>query len=166
MLTSAVSPPRARAYEDQLTLDVGVGYAHAFAGSAIPSSGVPLAITASVGLDDVWTVRATVAYALHPGDPTVHLGVFGAELLYVVDILEVVPYFGAGVDALATLSEGAVGADFAAHVVLGADYLLSRSAYVGVDVRPYLIVSELFEADLRFPVYLTVFARVGLVFDL
>ena len=160
------APSPVRAYEDQLTLEFGVGYAHAFSDGAVPSSGLPLAIAASMGINDVWTVRASVAYALHPGDPTVHVGVFGAELLYVVDILEVVPYFGAGLDALTTLSDGAVGADLGAHIVLGVDWLLSRSAYLGLDLRPYLLVSELFEADVRFPVYLTVLARAGLVFDL
>lgn len=163
---AALLPSRALAYEDELTVDVGVGYAHAFASGAVPSSGVPLALTASVGLNDVWTLRATATYALHPGDPTVQIGVLGAELLYIVDILEIVPYFGAGVDALASLSHGELGADFAAHLVLGADYLLSRSAYVGVDLRSYLLVSDLFATNPRFPVYLTVLARVGFVFDL
>ncbi len=160
------APSPARAYEDQLTLELGVGYAHAFSDGAVPGSGLPLAIAASIGINDVWAVRASVAYALHPGDPTVHLGVFGAELLYVVDILEIVPYFGVGIDALTSLSDGALGADLGAHIVLGVDWLLSRNAYLGLDVRPYLLVSELFEADVRFPVYLTVLARAGLVFDL
>ena len=166
LAASGALPSGARAYEDQLTLELGVGYAHAFTDGATPGPGVPLSLAASIGLDDVWTVRATLAYALHPGEPTMHIGLLGAELLYVVDILEVVPYFGVGVDALTTLSDGALGADFAAHVVVGADWLLSRTAYVGLDVRPYLLVSELFEADVRFPVYLTVLVRAGLVFDL
>lgn len=166
LLACVALPSTARAYEDQLTLELGVGYAHAFTDGAVPGSGLPLAIAASVGLDDVWTVRASLAYAIHPGDPAVHIGIFGAELLYVVDILEVVPYFGVGVDLLSSLTDGALGADFGAHLVVGADYLLSRTAYVGIDVRPYLLVSELFEANVRFPVYLTVLARVGLVFDL
>ena len=159
----AVAVPAA-AYEDQLTIEGGVGYAHAFR-SDVPS-GASFGLAASVGLDDVWTIKATFAYGVHPAGPAQHVFVGGAELIYVVDVLEIVPYFGAGLDALGAVRGADRSLDLAAHLVFGADYLLSRSVFVGVEVRPHLLVTQLAANDERAPLYVTALARVGLVFDL
>jgi hypothetical protein len=165
----ATSLPTARAYEDQATLDLGLGYAHAFA-SGLPASGAAVALGGSLGLGDVWTLRATLGWAAHPaaatGPPTTHVLTGGVELLYVVDVLRWVPYVGAGVDAVGTVSEAGSGVDLAAHAVLGLEWLASRAWLLGVDVRPYLLLSDAFASAPRFPVYLTVTVKAGVVLDL
>lgn len=161
LAVAAGCPGRARAYEDQLTLGLGLGYA-AVVTDGLPPHGALAQVSASIGLDDVWTVQASLSYALHPGAEPLHVGIVGAELIYVLDVLEVVPFFGLGADAIGTVREGHAGVDAAAHVILGVDYLASRSWLVGLDVRPYVLFTRL-STD---PVYITVSARISLVFDL
>jgi hypothetical protein len=85
-----------------------------------------------------------------------------------IDVLELVPSFGAGLDAVITHWPVAAGnddaelrADFAAHAVLGLDYLLSRELSFALDVRPHLLVTALDDE----PLYLTVSASLVWVFD-
>ena len=151
----------ALAYEGQLTLGLGLGYA-AVVTEGLPPHGALAQVSASVGLDDVWTVQASVSYALHPGADPLHVGIVGAELIYVLDVLEVVPFFGLGADAIGTVHQGRAGADAAAHAILGVDYLLSRTWLIGLDVRPYVLFTRL-STD---PVYITISARASLIFDL
>jgi hypothetical protein len=163
---SALSSPAA-AYEDQLTVEAGVGYAHALDASADAQSGLPWSLAASIGLDDVWTMKATTAYALHPADAGArHVVIAGAELVYVVDILEIVPFFGAGLDVFAAWRGPEQDLDAAAHLVFGADYLLTRSLFVGVEVRPHLLLTRLGNDDGRTPLYVTALARIGVGWEL
>ncbi len=160
-VAAAGSPGRARAYEDQLTLGLGLGYAVVVT-NGLPPHGALAELSASVGLDDTWTVRANLSYAFHPGHDPMHVGLVGAELIYMVDVLEVVPFFGLGVDAIGTLYQGAAGVDAAAHAIVGVDYLAAREWLVGLDIRPYVLLTRL-STD---PVYFTASARFSLVFDL
>jgi len=161
LIVSAATP--ARAYEDQLTLGAIAGYAAVVTSStSLPVHGAMLGIDASIGLDDTWSVRAQIAYAIHPAAAPLHVGLFGAEIVYLMDVVEIVPFAGLGLDMLATIYENDLGADFAAHLVVGLDYLLSRELLIGLDVRPYILVTRLSTE----PVYLTALARISLVFDL
>ena len=157
----------AAAYEDQLTLEAGLGYAHAADATEDARSGLPFSLAASIGLDDVWTVKANVAYALHPAaaEPQ-HVLIAGAELAYVVDVLEVVPYFGVGLDAFASWRATLQDVDAAAHLVVGVDYLWSRSLFVGLEIRPYLLLTRVGKDDGRTPLYVTALARIGVSWDL
>lgn len=161
LAVAAGATGRAQAYEDQLTLGLGLGYA-AVVTNGLPPHGALAQVSASVGLDDVWTVQASLSYALHPGSEPLHVGIVGAELIYVVDVLEVVPFFGLGADAIGTIHAGNAGVDAAAHAILGVDYLASRTWLVGLDVRPYVLFTRLSTE----PVYITVSARASLIFDL
>jgi len=126
----------AHAYEDQLTLAVGPGYAH---GDELLGHGGLLDLAVGMGLDDIWTVRLRVTGLLHPEDsdgrPTVHAALVGGELLYLVDVLEWVPYVGVGVDGLVLASSGELDGGGGAHIVAGLDYLPTREWIFGLDVR-------------------------------
>jgi hypothetical protein len=166
-LTAGAWSSPARAYEDHCTLGLGLGYAHAFPRGA-PHPGALAELTASTGLDVTWTARARVAAAWHPDEQALYRGLAGAELLYMIDVLELVPSFGAGLDAVIThwpvpagSDDAELRADFAAHAVLGLDYLLSRELSLALDVRPHLLVTALDDE----PLYLTVSASLIWVFD-
>lgn len=154
-LAGTASP--ALAYEDQLTLELGAGYAFA-SGDTLPHSGLAASALVSYGLGDTLTLRAFGAYAMHPSTANVFTG--GADLLYLLDILTVVPYFGGGVDGVGiNTPDGTTGA-FAVHAVVGLDYLLSRSLTLGIETRPtYMLTGTRF---FEVPVYL----KIGFVFDL
>jgi hypothetical protein len=159
-LLDGVQPSAAHAYEDQWTLGVGLGYAHAFPHDA-PHPGALAELSASLGLDPVWSVRARLSAAFHPDDHALYRGMAGGELLYMIDILELVPSFGLGVDAIASRSDAKTRADFALHAVLGLDYLLSRTLTLGFDVRPYLLAARVKDE----PLYLALSASLVWMFD-
>lgn len=163
LAVALLAPGGARAYDHQATIELGVGWSHAF-GSAVTygDNGIPVILGGSVGLSDALTVRAALTWAPHPGTPFTQVGIVGAELVYVFDLLEVVPYVGGGFDLLTTFDASQARADFGAHVVVGLDWLFKHGMYVGLEVRPYVVVTEL---D-TIPVYLTLTARYGLIFDL
>jgi hypothetical protein len=159
LLCIALATP-ARAYEDQLTVGAGAGYAHA-ASSALPRHGVIFDLSASAGLGPAWSVRGRASYALHPGDHPLHAMLLGGDLLYLVDVVELVPYFGAGVGGIARAYRDDLQLDAAAQLVLGLDYLISRALTFELEARPYLIVTEL-DGD---PFYGAVSASMVFMFD-
>jgi hypothetical protein len=150
----------ARAYEDQLTLGVGAGYAHAVSES-LPRSGAMIDVAASMDLHAVWSARARVSYALHPADESLHALLLGAELLYLVDVVELVPYFGLGAVGIGRARAGDTQLDAAAELVLGIDYLVSREITLGLEARPHVLLTEL----ARDPLYLAIQGSVIWMFD-
>jgi hypothetical protein len=159
MLCIAVAAP-ARAYEDQLTVGAGAGYAYA-ASSALPRSGVIFDLSASAGLGPAWSVRARASYALHPDDQPLHAMLLGGDLLYLIDVVELVPYFGAGASGVGRAYRDEFELDAAAQLVVGLDYLISRELTFELEARPYLLLTEL---D-RDPFYGAVSASVVFMFD-
>jgi hypothetical protein len=157
------SPSTAAAYEQQVSLDLSAGWGVAPVLPA-PNNGPAWALSSAIGFDDTWGLGIYAGWAVHPpfnGGESVHVGIFGAEALYYIDILEVVPFFGLGIDVITTFDGNAWGADFAAHLRASVDYLVSREVAIGVDVRPYILFTNL---DLD-PVYLTFLARVSVLLD-
>jgi hypothetical protein len=154
----------ARAYEDQLSLGVSLGYAHAVsdAASASPPHGALAALDTTLGLDDIWTLRAQFGFGWHPAPAPMSVFLASTELLYMVDVLEIVPYFGAGVDGLGRLRSAALEIELGVHPVLGLDWLPQRELVLGIALRPVFLVSAL-DHD---PVYLTISASASLLFDL
>ena len=138
LAASMCVPGRALAYEDQITLGLGVGYAHAISPAYGHAPGVITDLSASVGLSQAWTLRGRLAYAAHPEAPALHAVLGAGELLYLVDIVEFVPYAGLGLGVFG----GTWGADAAivpaAHVVGGCDYLLTRALALEIDLRAVL----------------------------
>lgn len=125
----------AHAYEDQVGGSVLLGYSSA-PGSDHPAHGALLGGVFSVGLDDVFTLRGRADYAFHPGPPeNHHLFAVGVEILYLIDILEWVPYFGVGATGLAWRAAGQLDLDAGGQVIGGLEYLYERELIFGVDVR-------------------------------
>jgi hypothetical protein len=152
-LVAFAHPAVAHAYEGQIGLSLELGYAVIPTGP-LPSHGVYADAGVAIGLGDTWELRGRLAYAYHP-EP-MHRWAGGVELVYVIDIFEVVPFLGLGVSGLVTLNDVLVTGDFAANAVLGFDVLLSREATLGISVRPSVVLTALDTA----PVWLEMGARV------
>ncbi|MCB9667288.1 MAG: hypothetical protein H6715_04100 [Myxococcales bacterium] len=152
----------ALAYQDQISLGVEAGYAGQFGDNALGDHGVALGLSSALGLDDTWMVRAHALYAYHPGTLPWHASLFGAELIYVLDVIEWIPFFGLGAHGMLNVADGEVSADGAGNLVLGLDYVLSRDTVVGLDIRPFVVLSAL---ETR-PAYLTVTLRLEWLFDM
>jgi hypothetical protein len=151
ILVAASSSP-AHAYEDQIGVGLGAGYAN-LALPGVPAHGLQLDAAATLGLDDIWALRARFTYGYHPasaGLEPVHTLVPSADLLYLIDILQWVPYLGAGVDGVVALQDGASRADLGLHLALGLDYLVSRAWLLELDLRPIFLVTALDEGPFYF----------------
>jgi hypothetical protein len=152
----ASAPSAAFAYEDQVGFSIEAGYA--VAPSGLPPHGVYGEVGVSVGLGDVWEIRGRIGYAYHP-EP-MHRWVGALEVVYLIDVFEVVPFLGLGVDGFVTLNAGSTFGDFAAHAVVGLDVLLSRDLTLGLAVRPAVVFTALDTA----PVWLEAGARLQWLF--
>lgn len=165
VLACVASPATALAYDHQITIDAAAGWGVAPAFAA-PDNGPSWALSSTIGFAEAWGVGVYAGWSVHPpfnGGEPLQVGLFGAEGLYYIDILEVVPFFGLGVDVLPIFdgNTGQWSADFAAHLRASLDYLVSRDVIVGLDVRPYILFTAL-GTD---PVYITFLARFSYVFD-
>ncbi len=141
----------ARAYEDQASFALGLGYANA-ATKGLPARGAAVGATASWGLDDLWSIRGQLSYGYHPASAPLSVMLAGADIIYLIDIFSLVPYFGGGLDGIGMLRSGAFGADLGVHGAFGVDWLCSRSFALELEARPVLLLTAL---D-RSPVYFTV----------
>jgi hypothetical protein len=153
-------PRAAHAYEDQQTLGLGVGYANVVS-STLPAHGVCVDLSASSGLNASWTARARLTYGWHPDLVPLHVGMAAAELLYMIDILEFVPYFGAGAGVVGHVRAHTLTAYPAVHAFAGVDYLLSRALALELEVRSQALLSAL----QTHPLYLTATLAVVWVLD-
>jgi len=162
LLLAALSHPRvARAYEDQLSFGIGAGYAYATQAGA-SDHGAYFQLEASLGVSPTWSVRGVLGYGEHAATPRLSQGLLGVEALYLVDVLELVPYAGVGIDALAGFTSADTRFAFGAHPVLGIDWLLGRSFLLGLSARPIFVLSD-FD---RGPLYLTVSLTAAWLLDL
>ena len=93
LLAASTHPSQVRAYEDQLSFGIGAGYAYATRAGA-SHHGAYFQLEASLGVSPTWSVRGVLAYAEHPASPRWSQGLLGIEALYLVDVLELVPYAG------------------------------------------------------------------------
>lgn len=171
-LAFLLGPRTARAYEDQVGVALGAGYAAVASDNALPHHGLALQLEAGVGLGDTWEVRALVAYGAHFDDGTLHRVSGGVELVYLLDILEFVPFFGLGVDAPVSIWDRDAGTetwvDFAGHAVVGLDWLVSRQWALGLEVRPYLLFTSMSDQPPRpaDPVWVTAVLRAQMLFEI
>ena len=166
-LAATVSAPSpAEAYEDQATLFVDLGYAAALGEDALPTHGIVGGLGGSWGLNDAWPLRGRLAWAGHPRD--LQMGTLGVEVFYMLDILELVPFAGLGVDGILTIADdgtgSSIGGTFAVHAVVGLDWLINRRFVLGLDVRPHLLPLGLSDDALP-SVVLSASLRLSVVFD-
>lgn len=129
--------PHARAYNEQASLDWSLGYAALLAQDDLPSHSSTITAGASLGLTDWLVARTAFGYsAWLERARTQHVGRGQLEFVYAIDVVRWVPMLGAGAGlwALHERDRGFVLRP-AGHVVLGVDYLLSRTWTLGFDLR-------------------------------
>jgi hypothetical protein len=162
-LVAASLPLKAAAYEDQLSLGVGAGYAYATRSNS-SHHGLYANLEASLGFSPEWSLRGLVGFGEHPASPLLSRLTrltLAVEALYLVDVLELVPYAGIGLEALASFGpqgQLAIGA----HPVVGIDWLLDRSFLIGLSARPVFLLNALDHE----PLYLTVSLTASWLLDL
>lgn len=158
------APSTVRAYEDQATLGLAIGYAGNPGSDTLPRNGIDFGLSAGVGLGDAWSIQGLLSYNLFPDARPVHLGIAGLETVYALDIVRFVPLIGFGVDGLLTVRERASRGDFALHVLLGVDFLINPRWSIGADVRGFWVATNA-RSPLD-PFIVTAALRVGVRFDL
>jgi hypothetical protein len=139
---------RAHAYEEQLSVDVAVGYARVTHSDTLssrpapPSSTLPANLPAidlgvSLGISDWLVLRGALGYGLllDKQKQTYHLGRARVELAYLIDIVQWVPFVGLGAGLWLIDTRSELAPRGAGHLVFGLDYLATRSWTLGVDVR-------------------------------
>jgi hypothetical protein len=152
------APSNARAYEEQLSADLALGYGGLAANAQLPDQLTSIDVGAAVGMSDWLVARTAFGYAALLGDGhPVHVGRGRFELAYMLDILQWVPLLGigGGLWALDEPSSSGLRLRPTGHLWLGLDYLASREWTVGVDVRTGALwqrgeVSSFTEAQVRF----------------
>ena len=167
-------PPPASAYEGQNTLEGGAAY------TAMPGDngaqhfmGIDLAV--GFGLGDAWSLRVSGAFAMglvsdhQAADALARVGV---EAIYLVDIVQLVPYLGVGIAAELLIGDdvsphSAVASSLALHpallAVVGLDYLLNRSIFIGAAYRMGWL--PLYSERAGSPLHHSVDLRVGWRWD-
>ncbi len=135
-----------------------MGYANAVF-QTLPARGAAGNLSGSLGLDDIWSVRAQLSYGFHPDPAPLSVLVAGADLIYAIDIMEWVPYFGGGPDAIGLIRGGSLHPDAGAHLAFGLDWLCTRKLGFELEARSLFLLTAL---D-RNPVYFTLMLS-GLLF--
>jgi hypothetical protein len=141
-----------------------VGYAGIPGSDTLPRNGVDVGLSAGGGLGDAWSIQGLLSYNILPNDRPLHLAMAGLETVYALDIVRFVPLIGFGIDGLLTVRERRSRGDFALHVLLGVDYLISERWLIGADVRGYWVATNAHSA--LDPFILTAGVRAGVRFDL
>jgi len=133
---SAVSS-RARAYEEQASLDGALGVTGlVVAADRIAGAGPSVDLGAAMGLGETWVARGALGYApLVAAHGVNHASRLRIEAAYLVDIVRWVPYAGAGASVWVVAGGSRVLVAPAIHALLGVDFLASRSLTVGADLR-------------------------------
>ncbi|MEM1417993.1 MAG: hypothetical protein AAGH15_24055 [Myxococcota bacterium] len=156
-------PGSAHAYEEQWTLELDAGYARALPGGEAAADGAQLGVTASWGPSDLFALRGRASYGFHPAPDPLHVALVGAEVVYLLDILEWVPYFGAGVDAFVSARAGRTRGNLGLHAVVGLDYLPRRDLLFGIEARAYVLPTGFGDGAFE-PAYLSGGLKVGWLF--
>lgn len=134
--------PSARAYEEQASLDAMIDGTLLFDADTLPASGVGASFGGGLGVSDLVILRGSLGYQALLGDgDSAHAGKLRFEGVYLLDVLQLVPFFGVG--GSFTFARGSGGPSVhgypGVHALAGIDYLLSRSWVLGVDLRTGLL---------------------------
>ncbi|QQR88910.1 MAG: hypothetical protein IPJ88_11850 [Myxococcales bacterium] len=163
MLFVLVALPRSVwAYDGSLGLGVHLGYGASFDSELESAHGLGLGIDANLGLNDTWSLLGHASFMLHPANQQVGRMLGGAELVYMLDVLSWVPFFGAGAFAQLDMASGQSDSNVGVNGIVGLDYFVSRELLMGLDIRPFLNLSN-FNTD---PAYLTVNLRLTWLLEL
>jgi hypothetical protein len=159
----AGAPREARAYEDQATVGVAVGYAGLPQQTELPSNGINVALSAGGGFGDAWSIQGLLSYSAYPDAAPLHMGMAGLETVYALDIVRFVPLIGFGLDGVLSVRDRNTRGDFALHVLLGVDFLVNRRWIVGADARGFWVATNA-KSPLG-PFIVTAALRLGFRFD-
>jgi hypothetical protein len=157
-------PAPAHAYEDQATLGVAVGYAGMSSDTTLPRNGLDIALSAGGGVGDAWSIQGLLGYNYYFDARPLHLSMAGLEAVYALDIVRFVPLIGFGLDGLLSVRERQPRGDFAAHLLLGVDFLVNRRWIVGADVRGFWVATNT-QSPLP-PLLITAAFRIGVRLDI
>lgn len=149
-----LTPSRAQAYDDQASLDLAVGYLRISDNAALAANGGEVTVGGGYGLGDMFVLRGSLGYGLQGlSTGRTSVGRARVEFAYLVDVLNVVPFFGLGASAWFF---DAVGLELApaGHALAGADLLITREWNAGLDLRFGLLLHatetfNVFESQLR-----------------
>ena len=143
LAASSIAAP-ALAYEDQVGLTATLGYSGIIGDTTLPPHAIAAGVGVSFGLGDTWELRARGDYSFHVA--SAHRGALTADLVYLIDVLSVVPYLGlsiggaiTGIDATA-IAPSELRGDLLLGAVVGVDVLLGREWTIGVEIRPHVMV--------------------------
>jgi hypothetical protein len=144
----------------------GAGYAAITTEGPLPTHGLLVQAEGAIGLGDLFELRFLASWAFHPGVEPLHRGSGGIELVYLVDVFQWVPFLGVGLDVPVSLHVRSAGgtdarADLAGHFVAGVDWLPERNWALGIEIRPYLLLTSL-TVD---PLWITALLRLQLLFE-
>lgn len=159
-----VLPSAARAYEDQVVLELGVGYVGTFGDEAIPA-GVRGDLGVLIGLSPTLSIGTRLEGGhLRDGDANVSYGAALVELVYAIDIVTAVPRFSFGARGMVgSGSLEGVGGDLGFDLGIGVDFLPRSGPNYGIEFRATLLLLDgLVELG---PVLLGLTFRVGFPFD-
>jgi hypothetical protein len=157
-------PSTVRAYEDQATLGLAVGYAGIPQSDTLPHNGLDVALGAGWGIGDAWSIQGLLGYDCFPDAHRLQIAKAGVETVYALDIVRFVPLVGAGVDGLLSVRDGQSRGDFALHVLLGIDFLVNPRWIIGADARGYWVATN--ARSILDPFVVTAAFRAGVRFDL
>ncbi len=126
-----------RAYEDSWTVGAAAAWLStpaAWLPDGVAAASAGIALEASRGLDDAWSVRLEGGYAPHlrDGGPLAHEAWAGLDMLYALDLLDVVPYVAVGVGSL--WPAAAPSPLPVVRLSVGADWLIDWTHQLGLEV--------------------------------
>ena len=117
----------------------GAGYALAPASSE-GAHGIAFDLHGGLGVGVEWQLRAGLTYAYHPVKTSAaHVGLARTELVYLIDIVDIVPFGGIGVGARVIEAMRPSGVHVGPHAVLGVAYWISFDALLELDVRAHIL---------------------------
>jgi hypothetical protein len=166
----ALSPRTARAWERSQGFGADVGMAMLTVNSESPELGIAYGLHYSLALTDQFDFVGELGGAtvdLHPivtstspTDRPAQMWNVDAGVIYKLDIVQFVPYFGALAGGY-LMTGGSLPSSRVlpgGEVAVGGDYLLSRRWAVGLSIREHFLFTDLG----TYPSYLTVTGRVEL----
>lgn len=133
----AIPASHARAYEEQVSVDLALGYAGIAKSKTLNSSLGSVDVGAALGISDFLVLRAALGYGVlaESKTKTQHALRGRLEGAYLVDVLKWVPFFGLGVGAWGVWTGGDLTFRPTGHLLVGFDWLATRQLTLGVDVR-------------------------------
>jgi hypothetical protein len=157
--------PSASAYDRQAGLSLGAGYTGIVGDTPYPPHAVAASLGVGFGLVDTWELRLRADYAAHLS--SMHRVTGSADVVYLVDVLSVVPYLGLSLGGAVTILDASLGlgdvrGDLVLGGLLGLDVLIGREWTVGGEVRFAWVVTD-FERE---PMQLTGLLRAQILFEI